>query len=198
MNPNIVKDDQYWITEFNSGSNEGLAYFFELFHRPLCHFVNNILADSDEAEDIVADCFLKLWKKRNDFSEQQHIKAFLYIAAKNACLNYLQHLKVRSSSQEQLLLQLGSTEDTIVNSIIKSEILQSIYREIEELPDKMKEIFKLIYFENESTDKIADKLGLSVQTVRNQKTKAIQLLKNSLLKKGLSSAVISSFFFFIK
>lgn len=174
-----------------------IKYFFDLHHKSLCYFANRLVKDDLQSEDIVAECFFKLWERREDFGTEQNVKAFLYISCRNACLNYLQHLKVKTSVQKVYLEQLEKGEDTILYQIIKTEILEIVSKEVDELPEKMRDIFKLLYFNGKKTDEIAAELNLSVQTVRNQKTKAIALLKTSLLKKGVSASFYLAFLFFI-
>ena len=65
--------------------------------------------------------------------------------------------------------------------MIEGELLRKIYPMIETLPNKCKIIFKLIYFEDHSTDEVAQKLHISPRNVLNQKARAIQLLKKKLL-----------------
>jgi len=62
--------------------------------------------------------------------------------------------------------------------------------EIEQLPNRCKEIFKLIYYERRPADEIAALLGISVNTVWVQRAKAIQLIRTNLLKKGLLSVLL--------
>ncbi len=192
------QDEQYWVEQFRNGNEQATAYFFDLHYKSLCYFSTRLAGDQLQAEDIVSDCFFKLWQRRRDFQTAQNIKAFLYISCRNACMNYLQHLKVKTAVQQVYLKQLEQGEETILYEIIQTEILDMINKEIEQLPEKMGEIFKLLYFEGKKTDEIALQLNLSVQTVRNQKTKAIDLLKAAMLKRGISAAAYLAFLFFIK
>lgn len=190
--------EQYWMEAFQNGDEKALAHFFKLHSKSLAYFTNRMLEDKAEADDIVSKCFLKLWQKHEDFKTAQNIKAFLYISCRNACLDYLASLKVRTASQEKYIMHLQEGEETILYDIIQTEVLDLVNKEIEELPDKMKVIFKMLYLEGKSTNEIAAELGLSIQTVRNQKTKAITILKNSLLKKGVSNALQLAFLFFME
>ncbi|WP_316817639.1 RNA polymerase sigma-70 factor [Pedobacter nyackensis] len=189
--------EQYWMEAFQNGEEKALAHFFKLHSKSLAYFTNRMLEDKAEADDIVSKCFLKLWQKHEDFKTVQNIKAFLYISCRNACLDYLASLKVRTASQEKYIMHLQQGEETILYDVIQTEVLDLVNKEIEELPDKMKVIFKMLYFEGKSTTEISEELGLSIQTVRNQKTKAIAILKNSLVKKGVSNALQLAFLFFI-
>lgn len=189
--------EQYWMEAFQNGDEKALAHFFKLHSKSLAYFTNRMVSDQAEADDIVSTCFLKLWQKHENFKTAENIKAFLYISCRNACLDYLASLKVRTVAQEKYITHLETGEDTILYDVIQTEVLDLVNKEIEELPDKMKVIFKMLYIDGKSTSEIAEELGLSIQTVRNQKTKAIAVIKNSLLKKGVSSVLQLAFLLFI-
>ncbi|HEY0177774.1 MAG TPA: RNA polymerase sigma-70 factor [Pedobacter sp.] len=191
------KMEDQWSASLRKGDDGALAYFFRLHNKSLCYFATRLIQEPLEAEDIVSDCFLKLWENRENFKTSVNIKSFLYISCRNACLDYLKHLKVKSNAQQTYFNHLKEGEETILFTIMETEFLEILSREIELLPPKCKEIFKLIYFEGKKTDEIALQLDLSVQTVRNQKTRAVELLKNALLKKGMSAALSLAFLLFI-
>lgn len=182
---------------FQNGDEKALVYFFKRYSKSLAYFTSQMLDDKAEADDIVSKCFLKLWQRHEHFKTAQNIKAFLYISCRNACLDYLASLKVRTAAQEKYISHLQDGEENILYDVIQTEVLDLVNKEIEELPEKMKVIFKMLYIDGKSTAEIALELGLSIQTVRNQKTKAITILKNSLLKKGVSNALLLAFLLFI-
>lgn len=190
------QDEVELMESFRNGEDKTLAYFFDLHYKALCYFAVRLTQDTEQAEDIVSECFLKLWRSRTEFQTAQNIKAFLYISCRNACLNHLKYLKRRNAAQELYFGQLQEGEDTILYQIIETEVLGILSKEIEELPDKCREVFKMIYVENKKTDEIAADLGISVKTVRGHKARAIELLKTQLLKKGMSAAVLLAFLLF--
>lgn len=180
--------------------SHAINYLFKRHYKPLCYFAWQIIGNKAEAEDIAGEVFLKLWRKHNDFENLQNIKAFLYIAARNACFDYLKHIQRKNASHEELLYLAESSEDVIQAHIIKAEILRNILFEVETLPPVRKQIFKLIYLENMTTSEIARKLNITADTVRVQKARAINLLRSQLLKKGLislNSVLISGLFLFL-
>lgn len=198
MELKVKNDENYWINEFLAGNQDALVFFFELHYKPLLYFAEQIVQNSSEAEDIVSDCFFKLWQRNQGFETPQKIKAFLFISCRNACLNYIQHQKVKTGAHEIYLRDSQESEENMLSLMIKTEVLDFINKEIEELPNKMQEIFKMIYFQGKNTNEIAMELQLSVQTVRNQKTKAIDMLKIAMLKKGVSASVYAGFLIFLK
>ncbi|TJY61539.1 RNA polymerase sigma-70 factor [Sphingobacterium alkalisoli] len=185
------------MESFRGGDETTLAFFFDLHYKSLCYFAVPLCQDTQQAEDIVADCFFKLWQNRTEFQTAQNVKAFLYISCRNASLNHLRSLKRRNAAQELYFSQLESGEETILYQIIETEVLHILSREIEELPTKCREVFKMIYIENKKTDEIADLLGISVKTVRGHKARAIELLKSQLLKQGVSAVTLLAFLFLI-
>jgi RNA polymerase sigma-70 factor (family 1) len=196
--PQEQSAETQWMELFREGNETALAYFFKLHHKALSYFANQILVDEAAAQEIVSDCFLKLWQKHSDFQKAHNIKAFLFISCRNACLNYLRQLKTRSAAQDRYITELETETTSSDYQVIETELLELVSTEINALPEKMKEVFKLLYLNGKSTSEVADELDLSVQTVRNQKTKAIELIKNSLLKKGISTAVYFAFLLFIE
>ncbi|MEZ0452808.1 RNA polymerase sigma-70 factor [Sphingobacterium thalpophilum] len=193
----IVYDEDDLMQSFRCGQEKAFTHLFDKYYKSLCYFANPITLDSQQAEDIVSECFFKLWANKENFDTLQNVKAFLYISCRNACINYLRNLKRRNTAQELYLSQLELSEENILYQIIEAEVLQALSDEIENLPDKCREVFKMLYIDNMKTDEIAAILGISVKTVRGHKARAIELLKTQLLKKGVSMALLLSFLFLI-
>jgi RNA polymerase sigma-70 factor (family 1) len=184
-----MQDSHYWIEVLKEGDEKALAYFFKLYNKSLQYFVLRMIEDEVEAEDIVASCFVKLWERRTGFASPDKLKSFLYVSCRNSCFNYLRHLKIKSEVQLTYFKELEDSSEDVLYRIVESEVLQALHREIELLPENYREVFKRIYFEQQKTDEIASELGLTVQTVRNYKTRAVELLRSAMLKHGLSSAL---------
>jgi len=166
-------------------SQQTFNEIFERYYRAICYFVFQLTNNEQQAEDIAAECFQKVWANRMKFNELPSIKAFLYKAAKNAALNYLKSLKVRSTAHEEILYLSENSEDFILAKIMKAQLLNYVYDKVEELPHKIKVIFNLIYLDGLSTKEISEKLNTSEQNVRNAKTRALHLIKKSLGHKSL-------------
>jgi len=166
------------IIEFQKGDPHAFTYFFQLHYRPLCYFASQLVGSQPDAEDIVKDTYVKLWQKHTDFATPQNIKAFLYITTRNACLNFLRHLQVKESSRKELLyLEEEKGQELVINQMIRAELMQEIYTEIEKLPEKRRMVFKLAYLEGLKNDEIADQMRISIHTVKEHKGKALQFLR---------------------
>lgn len=171
LNPDI-------IAKFQQGDSQAFTYFFQLHYRPLCYFAAQMVGDHQDAEDIVKDTYVKLWQKHDSFATSQNIKAFLYITTRNACLNFLRHLQVREASRKELMfLEEIKGQDLVLNRMIKAELMQEIYCEIEKLPEKRRMVFKMAYLEGLKNDEIAEQMNISIHTVKEHKGKALQFLR---------------------
>jgi len=184
-----LDNERSLITSLARGDESALSHFFKLHQKSLGHFALRMIEDEAEAEDIVAGCFVKLWERRGHFEDADKVKSFLYVSCRNACLNHLRHLKVKSASQQAFYQELEASSEDVLYKIVESEVLEAMHREIELLPENYREVFKRVYFDQQNTSEIAAELGINVQTVRNYKSRSVELLKASLLKKGLSSAL---------
>lgn len=175
---------------FKKGDSRAFQVIFKQFYGPLCLFADRMLRDRPAAEDIVGETLVKLWNRHTDFENIQNVKAFLYITTRNACLNMLKQMQRESLSRKQLAYISADKEGFILNEIVRSEVLQEIRREIENLPAQCRRIFKMSYFEGKKNQEIAELLNISVHTVKNQKARAIQLLKVKLPDRNLVTILL--------
>lgn len=181
------------IIEFQRGSQQAFKHIYYLHKFELYKFVYSLILDRPEAHDLVADCYIKLWNRRTAFEDVSKVKAFLFVTAHNACINHLKHQQVQNKSRKELLFLLEKNEDFVETKLIKAELIGQIYTEIENLPSQCRKIFKMIYFKEMSYEEVAHQLNLSQSTVRNQKKRALELLRGVIFD---NKSLISIFMFF--
>lgn len=172
------------IASLQSGNEKSLQSLFNLYYRPLRFFATRLLKDQFCAEDIVEESFIKLWSRKADFKSLQNIKAFLYITTRNACLNALKQQQRDIVSKNQLAYLTSEKEEYVLNEMVKSEVLEEITRKVETLPGQCRKIFIMSFINGYKNHEIATALKISVHTVKNQKIRAIQLLKLRLQDKS--------------
>ncbi|MFT3949752.1 MAG: RNA polymerase sigma-70 factor [Agriterribacter sp.] len=179
------------IRHFSAGAPAAFRTVYKQLYLPVFRFVQQWVDNTEDAEELTADMFVKLWNSRDRFETIDHIRAFLHVTARNACINFLKQLRVKTVRQAEMQKQLviDSTPDFTLREI-RQELMKLIYAEVEHMPKKMKEIFLLSYAEGLKSSEIALRLNLSVQTVQNQKANAIRLLKIALADKSLLLALL--------
>lgn len=160
-----------------AGNENGLLYFFELYHNPLILYATALIKNHQEAQDIVAESFAKLWSKRENITEWKMLKHWLYRTVYNACIDYVRREATRKKSIPQLIAQTSAVEKAALENIIQTETVHRLYSLLTQLPPRSREIFHLFYFQNKSMKEIAEALNISVNTVKTQKLRALQFLK---------------------
>lgn len=163
------------------GLNEvSLKSVFYQYYAALCFFAEKLVQDRTEAEDIVEEVFIKLWEKEPDFSQYKNIKAVLYIAVKNACLD---HIKKRRRDITKLngfayTLQ-QETEGFVLLEMVRAEVLRNLYAALKNLPVERRNVMQLIYVEGWDSNKVAEHLDISIHTVKKHRLRGIKDLRSS-------------------
>ncbi|WP_165813792.1 RNA polymerase sigma factor [Terrimonas sp.] len=179
------------IQRFAKGDSDAFFIIYKQLHLPIFRFVQKWIGSTEDAEELTADIFFKLWNNRDRFETLDYIRAFLHVAAKNSCINFLKQLKVKNVRQKELDdLLYKDAEPYFILEEVQEELLKLIYGEVEQMPPKMKEIFMLSYVEGLKPSEIAVRLNLNTQTIQNQKANAIRFLKSALADKLLFSATL--------
>jgi len=159
---------------------------FDLYYTRLCYFAHKLIGNKEASEDIVQDAFVVYWKKNADFDNEFSIKRFLYLTVKNACLNVIRHGEVVKKYAESRN-DLAYTEEKITENIIRSEVAGEIHTAITTLPKGCRQVLELAYFGELKNDEIAEQLQISINTVKTQKARALQLLR---LKLDVGSLIL--------
>ncbi|WP_454045105.1 RNA polymerase sigma factor [Chryseobacterium sp. Marseille-Q8038] len=188
---NITQD--FFVLRFAEGDQYAFSEIFHKFQPALVFFANRLILsyNLNDAEEIVQDIFVKLYEKRNSFKTMENVKAFLYISAKNACLNRIAKEKVRVRRFDQYITSFDESEDNILKNIIYSELVREISAEIDLLPTKCKQIMKQFFEEDKNAKEIAEDLEITVSTVKAQKARAISILKKRLSGAGIAFLLIN-------
>lgn len=135
------------------------------------------LKDDESAKDIVQEAFVTFWNIREQVAaDEQSINSFLYSSVRNACLNKLRRLKLENGFLNKQ--DADPAEDAIgLNSIIRSEVMAELNKIITTLPKNCQLIFRMGYLEGLKNPQIARELGVSINTVKTQKKRGLQLVK---------------------
>jgi RNA polymerase sigma-70 factor (ECF subfamily) len=154
---------------------------YEKYHSVLCFFAYKYTKSYSEAEDVVHSVFEKLLEKSVNLENDQALKSYLFSAVRNASLNHIKRDGIKKKYSDYTISHESDSDDSnYLLDRIEVEILFEVFSKIDELPKECNKIFKLSYIENLSNQEIADKLGISVNTVKSQKSRAKQLLRESL------------------
>lgn len=159
---------------------------FRKYYPSLIFYATRLVGEED-AEDVVQDVFVELWRRQESIEIGDQIQAFLYRAVYTRALNVLKHRNVESgycAAMEEINQRRAEFYQPDNNEVIRRiedrELRKEIHDAINELPDKCKEVFKLSYLHDMKNKEIADALGVSLRTVEAHMYKALKYLRNRL------------------
>ena len=145
---------------------------FKSHYKNLCSYAYLFVKDADSAEDMVQEVFYKLWKNKEKLKIDSSIKSYLFRSVRNACMNFLEHMKVRDGYRE-----FSEANNQRGNSTYDHAIVNELERKIKETIDKLPPERR-----NEGLKyrEIAEELDISVKTVENQMYQALSFLRENL------------------
>lgn len=192
--------EQELIRSIKKGNITSFELVFKTYYPKLCTYAFGYTRQMESAEDIVKDFFVKLWSDREQLNISSSLSGYLFHSVRNACINYLQRdIRLNKTLSLDEMNRLGikinepQSENYSLEKIYAEELESQIMIEVENLPERCKEIFRLSRFENLSHKEIAAKLNIAENTVKVQIYKALKRIK-----KAVSSGSILLFTFFLK
>jgi len=138
------------------------------------------LQNREDARDVVQDVLSHLWIRRHSLSFQSNIAGYLYTALRNKIINTIAHRKIENQYSQSLqeFIGIGSVE---TDQLVRFNQLKTIIEEeIANMPEKMRGVFTMSRKMHLSHRQIAEELGITEKTVKNQVNKALKILRSRL------------------
>jgi RNA polymerase sigma-70 factor, ECF subfamily len=164
-------------------ANDRLAFntLFTQYYEKLCRFANTYLHDAAEAEEVVADVFVNLWKNRHQLTIEKNLKAYLYISVKHAALALLKKKQPLHEDIDDILLETDFADSiTPEQSLVHKELQRHMDLAIGALPHRCKQVFMMSRFDNLTYREIGEILEISENTVENHLVRAFSHLRKAL------------------
>lgn len=156
---------------------DAFARVYQKYHAYLYALALRYLKDTHLAEDTVQHVFVKLWETAKNIEIEINLKNYLYTMTKNYILNQIRNNKETISINYANAQKEIRDEDDLVDSIEENELAELLKSGIERLPSQKKEICSLKMEGNISNQEIADKMGISINTVKSHYQEAIKMLR---------------------
>jgi len=155
---------------------------FKTYFSSLCYFAQKYVVDLDSCKEIVHKVFVNIWEKREGFDFEKPAKSYLFTAVYNRCMNHIRDQKRVLTTTSQELPEEISDKSLYNNHLEAAELESQIWKVINSLPERCKEIFILNRFKGKKYHEIASLLDISVKTVETQMTKALKVLRENLIE----------------
>lgn len=173
-------NDKLLFTRIVSGDIDAFTEAYRLYHKLLFTISYKYLMDNEMAKDVVQHVYTKLWESRESLLINMSLKNYLFTMTKNHILNIIRNQNTLIEKQYEIAQNTPISENTILERIEEEENSKHIYEAIDKLPGQKKTICLLKIRESLSNQEIAEKLNLSVNTIKSHYSESLKLLKKHL------------------
>jgi len=176
--------DEQLIEAYLKGDKETLNILIKRYLTLIFNYILSFVKDADIAEDLTQEVFVKVWKKIKKFDNKYKFKSWLYIIAKNTCLDYLKKNRAINFSELNLvddnLLFENLLKEVSASPQAEFEIAQEgivLNDAVDKLPGKYKETIKLHFQGGYNFREIGEILKISIETVKSRNRRALARLR---------------------
>ncbi len=160
---------------------------FAAYGKRLYHFSYGYLKSQEDAEEVVQEVFLRIWRNRKNLNPELSFKSYLFKIAYNYILELFEYVNSKNLYKHQIVEESFIFNDETNERLNYQLLLEKVEKLIEKLPSRQKEILQKRKKEGIPVKEIAEQLGISPKTVENHLTEAIKNIKSSLSKEDISA-----------
>ncbi|GEP91050.1 RNA polymerase sigma-70 factor, ECF subfamily [Chitinophaga terrae (ex Kim and Jung 2007)] len=176
-----MRNDRECWSLFKDGHTHAYREIYEQHYDKLYNYSFQVLQDYDDCKDLLQDFFTKLWMNRETLPIPDNPESFLVSLLKFRIIDVIRKKHVRRKHTDVYSSLLNEVDsDSPSQSVIFREELAKLHHLVAQLPEQLKLVFRLHYFEALSIDEISTQFSKSPQTVRNQLNTATTRLRAQL------------------
>ncbi|SFT42695.1 RNA polymerase sigma-70 factor, ECF subfamily [Algoriphagus locisalis] len=188
---------QHTVRKISQGDETSFEELFRLFSKKIYNVSRKMRLSHEEAEEVVQDVFLSIWKNRASLDPELSINAYMIAIIRSLVIKKKRKdARFIAFQQYQITLVNQNSTDSPQDDLIYSEFHVLSMEIIEKLPPAQKQVFKMKHLEDNSFEEIAEKLNVSQRTVENQAYRATKWVKERL--SILEIVSVSSWFLQVK
>ena len=182
-------EERSLILRLTEGDEDAFCELYATYKNRLIYFAMRFLKSREYAEDVFQDAFTVVWQSRRFINPDASFSSYLYTIMRNRILNQLRNAANEEILKESILSQaLDYTEDT-KRKVMLNDLKSLISHALQQLTPRQREIFEMSREAQLSHKEIADKLGISVNTVQEHISTSLKLIRTYLIKYSGSEYV---------
>lgn len=172
-----IRSDEGLLVALRRGSEDAFTVIYERYHKLLYVLAYKYLKSSYASEDAVQQVFLKLWESRSFLTVDVNLRNYLYTMLKNHVLNEIRNHTSAIEKNYEVVQSAAEYEDELLAQIEKKDMMSHFYRIIEHLPMQKRQVCLYKLKGNLTNQEIAEKMNISVPTVKTHYAQAIKILR---------------------
>ncbi|ERJ60911.1 RNA polymerase sigma factor [Sphingobacterium paucimobilis] len=163
--------------QFRDGDEQVFESVYHAYYKTLFTKINNLCNDTELSNEVIQETFIQLFINKEKIKEPEALYPFLYTVSKRMAISAFRKSVVRMQYQEYLQYTFEESSEARGLSILDDDMTSRIHEMIDELPTEQKKVFKMNKIEEMSYKEIAESVGVSPHTVRNQIANATKLIR---------------------
>jgi RNA polymerase sigma-70 factor (family 1) len=171
-------DEKIWRS-IQRREGEAFDDFYKEHYKNFFLAAFNYLGDTGLAQEIVNDVFVKLWETADTIRIESSLAAYIYRAVINRSLDVMDKNKRRQRREREFSRLPEATFES--RAMEENELTIRLYKAIDQLPEQCQKVFRMSRFEELKQQEIADRLDISIKTVKNHITHALKQLNKVLI-----------------
>ena len=179
-----VRTDHGIWSLFKKGDKQAFAVLYQRYFKMLFQYGTKLAEDGDLVKDCIHDVFIDLWKKKENLSDPKSVKAYLLGAIQHKLIRQLS--RARSRQHEITKMELPGVvecrEDQMIEDQIHLEQNHFVSKALHVLTKRQQEAIYLKFYCNLSYKEVATAMSISVDSIYNLISKAIDDLQLELNK----------------
>lgn len=190
-----MMDQQVLLTRISRGDRSAFDTLYKNYRPFIYAFFLHYVRQTDLAEDLCQELFIKIWEKRSSLADIQSLKAYLRVVAKNLALNTLKKMAHAEAASKELsnYISPNGYESTYLH-IQDKEYFRLLKLQLDKLPRRSREIFLLCREEGKSYAEAAEETGVSRSSIKHHMIESLRFLK-TFVEKHLDITVSLVFSF---
>ena len=156
------------------GDKNAFKRLHKLHFYQMCLFAYKSIKDKQLVENIVSDCFIKLWEYHSEIQIKTSLKSYLYRMLRNQIID---HFRKKQESTD-FVVEVPDIADEV--EFDAQQKYAKLYQALTKLPQQRRKILELAVFDALTYQEIADRLQISKNTVKTQISRAYRFLKETL------------------
>jgi RNA polymerase sigma-70 factor (ECF subfamily) len=193
MNPYL--DDKIIVENLKKGDVLSFDNIFKKYNKKVYYFALSYLKNREEAQDVVQEVFMNLWRHRDQINGYYVFSKYLFKITYNTTCKRFRKLASNKKQMEEVVRNSISEDNSTNLEIEYNSLLETSNELIKKMPDCQKNIYLLSTNEKLTTEQIAQKLNISKKTVENYLSKVKTSLKKSFSDGRILSILFLSLYF---
>lgn len=162
--------------------NEAFQKLLSDYQRPLYSHIRSIVLNHDDADDVLQNTFIKVFRYLKDFKGESKLFSWMYRIATNEAITFI-NLKAKRSNTTSEAMQTKLVDNLKADTYFDGDAIQlKLQQAIVLLPEKQQLVFKMRYFEEIKYEEMSEILGTSVGALKASYHHAVKKIESFMTK----------------